>query len=561
MLIFAEQSVIEDPPFSRLDLISCRNLLIYFDLELQRKVFHLFHYALNDDGYLFLGSSETPGEFVDLFAVVDRKCKLYQCKLDVLHRPALHRKASSLKKNVTSLRSLYVRQEKSAFGLRELVEKELLHQFSPACVVIDKHGEILYIHGRTGKYLELPPGEARMNILQMARAGLRLELKAAISKVVTQKEPFYYQGLQVMGNGLPSMFNLSVRLVTEGPPALQGLIVVIFEDVKPPEGESFLKEIAVTSEQATFQDKRYEILERELLKNDGYLQATIEELGFSIEELQSTNEQLQSTNEELETTKQELQSVNEELMTVNAELIKNIDDLSRANNDINNMLTGTGVGIIFLDQQLRVKRFTSIAGKIINLIENDHGRPISHIACNLVGYDSLEQDAQAVLETLATKEMEVKSKDGIYYLMHILPYRTLNNAIDGVVITFIDITEQKRMQKSDNRLAVIVRDSSNAIMVYNFKGQIMAWNPGAQKMYDWSEAEALTMNIKDITPESKRKEALDMIKKLSRNEEIQPLQTQRISKSGKMIDVWLIISVLVNEVEEPYAIATIERYI
>jgi two-component system CheB/CheR fusion protein len=270
---------------------------------------------------------------------------------------------------------------------------------------------------------------------------------------------------------------------------------------------------------------------------------------------------LQSTNEELETTKQELQSVNEELMTVNAELIKNIDDLSRANNDINNMLTGTGVGIIFLDQQLRVKRFTSIADKIINLIENDHGRPISHISSNLVGYDSLEKDAQGVLDTLAIKEMEVKGKEGVYYLMRILPYRTLNNAIDGVVITFIDITEQKRMQKSDNRLAVIVRDSSNAIMVYNFKGQIMAWNPGAQKMYDWSETEALTMNIEDITPESKRKEAIDMIKKLSRNEEIQPLQTQRISKSGKIIDVWLIISVLVNEVEEPYAIATIERYI
>jgi two-component system CheB/CheR fusion protein len=363
----------------------------------------------------------------------------------------------------------------------------------------------------------------------------------------------------VAGNGLPSMVNLTVRLVAEGPPDLLGLIMVVFEEIKPPEEEGLLKEIAATSEQV--QDKRYEILERELLKNDEYLQASIEELGFSIEELQSTNEQLQSTNEELETTKQELQSVNEELMTVNAELIKNIDDLSRANNDINNMLTGTGVGIIFLDQQLCIKRFTSIADKIINLIENDHGRPISHIASNLVGYTDLEQDAQAVLDTLESKALEVQTRNELYYLMRILPYRTMNNAIDGVVITFIDITEQKRMQKSDNRLAVIVRDSSHAIMMFNLKGQIMAWNPGAQKMYDWSEAEALTMNMEDITPESRRKEARVMMKMLSRNEEIEPLQTQRISKNGNIIDVWLIISALVDELGEPYAIATIERYI
>lgn len=400
-----------------------------------------------------------------------------------------------------------------------------------------------------------------MNILQMARAGLSLELNNAISKVVAQQESVHYEGLRVVGNGQSSIVNLTVSLVLEGPPALQGLIIVIFEDVTPPEGAGLLQEVAVTSEQATYQNKRYEILERELRKNDDYLQTTIEELGTSIEELQSTNEQLQSTNEELETSKEELQSVNEELMTVNAELIKNIDDLSRANNDINNMLTGTGVSIIFLDQQLCIKRFTSIADKIINLIQNDLGRPISHFASNLVGYDSLEKDVQAVLDTLVPKAQEVQTKNGLFYLMRILPYRTLNNVVDGAVITFIDITEQRRLQKSDNRLAVVVRDSSDAIMVYNLKGRITAWNPGAQKMYGWSEAEALTMSMEDITPESKSNEALEMINKLFLNEKIEPFQTQRISKSGRIIDVWLIVSVLVNEVEEAYAIATIERYI
>jgi two-component system CheB/CheR fusion protein len=563
MVIFAEQSVTEDPPFSRLDLISCRNLLIYFDLELQRKVLQTFHYALNPDGFLFLGSSETIGEFEDRFTVVDSKCKLYQTKQVALPRPILHAKATFMKKNVTSVKTLYAEHKKSTFGIRELVESELLRQFTPASVVINKHGEILYIHGRTGKYLELPSGEARMNILQMARAGLRLELNNAISRVIAQKESYHCQGLRVVGSSQTSIVNLTVSLVSEGPPALLGLIIVIFEDVTPIDDQGLLKEVAVTREHThtIYQDERYEELERELRKNEDFLQTTIEELGYSIEELQSTNEQFQSINEELETSKEEIQSVNEELMSVNAELIKNIDDLSRANNDINNMLTGTGVSIIFLDLQLCIKRFTSIADKIIMLIQNDLGRPINHIATNLVGYDSLEKDVEAVLDTLVPKAQEVQTKNGLYYLMRIQPYQTLNGVIDGAVITFMDITEQKRLQKSDNRLAVIARDSCDSIMMYNLEGRIMAWNPGAQKMYGWSESEAVKMNIEDMTPESKSNEALNVMNKLSRNEKIEPFQTQRISKSGRIIDVWMIVSVLVNEVDEPYAIATIERYI
>ncbi len=248
-------------------------------------------------------------------------------------------------------------------------------------------------------------------------------------------------------------------------------------------------------------------------------------------------------------------------MTVNVELNENIYELSQANNDINNMLAGTGVGTIFVDHQLRIKRFTPIAAKVMNLLQNDLGRPINHIASKLVGYDCLEQDLNTVLDTLVSKEIEVQTSEGMCYLMRILPYRSLKNVIEGAVITFIDITEQKEMLNSVKRLALIVRDSCDAITMHDLKGQILAWNPGAQKLYDWSEAEAVTMNIQDIVPEGKGNEVFEIIKKLFCNEKIKPFQTQRINKNGKIVEVMLTASVLVNEAGEPYAIATTERFI
>ena len=312
-------------------------------------------------------------------------------------------------------------------------------------------------------------------------------------------------------------------------------------------------------------------MKQELRAKEEYLQTTNEELETSNEELkssneemQSVNEELQSTNEELETSKEELQSVNEELATVNAELQTKVVDLSRANNDMNNLLAGTGIGTIFVDHQLRILRFTPAVTQVINLILSDVGRPVDHIVSNLTGYDRLVADVKAVLDTLAPKEVEVQTKAGAWFLLRIRPYRTLENMIEGAVITFVDITEMKRAQQALReanalrRLAVVLRDAHDAITVQDMEGRILAWNPGAERMYGWSEAEALAMNIRDRIPESRQREELAIVQRLGRADVLEPYRTQRIAKDGRIVEVWLTATALVNKAGQVYAIATTE---
>ena len=317
-----------------------------------------------------------------------------------------------------------------------------------------------------------------------------------------------------------------------------------------------------------------EALKQELRTKDEYLQSTHEELESSNEELkasneemQSVNEELQSTNEELETSKEELQSVNEELATVNTELQTKVVDLSRANNDMNNLLAGTDIGTVFVDHQLRILRFTPAASVIINLILSDIGRPVAHIVSNLIGYDHLVSDTQSVLNTLTTKELEVQTKAGSWFAMRILPYRTLNNVIEGAVISFVEISETVKvrlaLEKSNDllRLAVVVRDAHDAITVQSTTGQMMAWNPGAVRMYGWTEAEALLMNVRDRIPAEKRSQALITLKELSQAAILAPYLTQRLNKQGEILKVSIISTALINESGEMYAIATTERLV
>jgi two-component system CheB/CheR fusion protein len=281
--------------------------------------------------------------------------------------------------------------------------------------------------------------------------------------------------------------------------------------------------------------------------------------------MQSMNEELQSTNEELETSKEELQSVNEELATVNAELQTKVIDLSRASNDMNNLLAGTGIGTIFVDHELRILRFTPAASAIINLILSDVGRPVGHIVPNLVGYRSLVADAQAVLDTLVPKEVDVQTTEGHWYTMRILPYRTLDNVIEGAVITFVDITEMVRTREAllkanvQLRLAVVVRDAFDAITVQDLEGRILAWNPSAVRMYGWSEAEALGMNVRERIPPALREQALARVHQLSQAKILESYSTQRLTKDGARVDVSLTSTALVNETGQVYAIATTER--
>ena len=357
--------------------------------------------------------------------------------------------------------------------------------------------------------------------------------------------------------------------------------MVIIEEAASPDKDTG-KDAAEAVSSMTV-DARIEELEAELRSKEEYLQTTVEEMETSSEELKSTNEEmqsvneeLQSTNEELETSKEELQSVNEELATVNTELLTKVSDLSRTNNDMTNLLSGTGVGTVFVDHQLHIQRFTPTAINAINLMAGDVGRPVGHITTNLENYDRLTEDTKAVLDTLIPKEVEVKTKKGAWYLMRILPYRTLENVIEGAVVVFIDITDRKRVEDewrlSENKttelmresetlrkLAVVAHDSRDAITAHDFAGRIMVWNPGAERMYGWSEAEAMAMNIRDMIPKERREEETAMAQKLGKSGVLEPFRAQRITKDGRTVEVWLTATELRNEAGEPYAVATTER--
>ncbi|MEI6104789.1 MAG: chemotaxis protein CheB [Methanothrix sp.] len=578
MLVFSEQDVIRDPPFSKLDLISCRNLLIYMGGDLQKKIIPLFHYSLNPGGFLFLGTSEIVGDFIDIFVALDRKLKLYQRKEDP-HRT----ERATLGRFMPPMTAIDATPRESArkttvagkLSLRDLTERTLLHQVVPAAALVNSQGNILYLHGRTGLFLEPTPGEAGINnILKMAREGLQRILTAALHKAASNNEVVRHSGLRVKTNGDMTTVNLTILPVASGPAATPELpmYLVILEVATPKEIEQAQQAAASVNVPDTDTALRISTLKQELRAKEEYLQTTNEELETSNEELKSTNEEMQSvneemqsTNEELETSKEELQSVNEELATVNAELQTKVADLSRANNDMNNLLAGTGIGTIFVDHQLRILRFTPTVTRIMNLINSDLGRPVSHLVTNLVGYDRLVVDVKTVLETLVSQEVEVQTQDGLWYTMRILPYRTQENVIEGAVITFIDITEVKNtkeaLRKANDmlRLAVVVRDAHDAITVQDLEGRILAWNPAAVSMYGWSETEALTMNVRDRIPEELREESLRMIHQLSLAEIIEPYLTKRVTKDGTILEVWMTSTALLNEAGQIYAIATTER--
>ena len=596
MLVFSEQDVIKDPPFSRLDLISCRNLMIYFGVELQRKLIPLFHYALKPKGLLFLGTSEGVGDFGDLFSVLDRKSKLYLKKEDFggRHSMALSRLfplLSDLAPSAPRAPNRLVFPTKPP--LKEMTEQALLRHLAPAAALVNAQGNIVYLQGRAGMYLELNPGEADVNnVLKMARKGMRMELTKALHTAQMTGETVTVAHLKVQVHDQLKPVNVTVIPVplSRAPeqdreratePAQPPLYLVLFEDdvqwpsLMPPSGDrgaTPLVAIPSNPMQEADTETRIAMLVSELQAKDEYIQSTHEELESSNEELkssneemQSVNEELQSTNEEMETSKEELQSLNEELATVNAELNAKVIDLSRVNNDMNNLLAGTGIATVFVDLQLHILRFTPAASLLINLIPGDVGRPVGHIVSNLLGYDQLLSDARSVLDTLAPKETRVQTIAGRWFTLRMRPYRTLDNVIEGVVITFEDITEIKQVEselRSVNqlvRLAVVVRDAHDAITVQNLEGRTLAWNPGAVRMYGWTEAQALEMNIRERIPQDRQDDSIAKLMQLSRSEVLEPYATQRIALGGAVLDVWITSTALMNDTGQMYAIATTER--
>ena len=561
MIVFSQQSLIKDPPFSNVDLVSCRNLLIYLDATLQKKIIPLLHYAMNPQGVLFLGTSETIGEFTDLFEPLDSKCKVYQRKEGNSH-PVIVYGAGRAHADRTEIAFDVDPHKRRPIDLQALAEKTVLDQYAPAAVLINDNYEIMHFVGRTEKYLVPPTGKPNFNLLNMARADLKIELTTALHRAKSEKKGITRKGIRIRSNGAFCIADLSVSPFADKD-LPSGLMLVIFEDKTP----DFTNDDGPPK---TVRDKskgsKVRQLEQELQSTREYLQATIEELETSNEELQSTNEEmqsvneeLQSTNEELETSKEELQATNEELNTVNGELQNKVNELSRTRDDLDNLLAANDIATIFLDNRLCIKRYTPAAARIIKLIPSDIDRPLNDLKTSFPQVD-LAKQAHNVLGDLNTQEMQITSEDKVSYQVKAMPYRTRDNVIDGVVMTFVNIQQQiGPAEYKIRRFATVLEDSNDAVSVQDLKGRILAWNKGAEKMYGWTESEALKMNAADLVPENRQEKFQTMVDRITKGETVQSFKTCRRTKNGQILNVWLTATPLGDENGRIVEMAITER--
>ncbi len=473
MVIFAEQNLIVDPPFTKLDLLSCRNLLIYLESELQTKLIQLFHYSLNPGGVLVLGSAESIGSATHLFSPLNVKARIFR-RLDAVARalplgfPASFVQTRS-RFGATAATALD--QLHGTLNYQAAVDKLILQRYAPAAVLVNDQGDLLYFSGKTGKYLEPAPGKPSLNLFAMAREGVNQALSEAFYRAVRSKTEVALKKVKISDNGTTQYVDVVVQPLDE-PADLRGRALIVFNDVAVPKR----KKLRHAGNEALDERYRVETLVQELQQSREEakstreeMQTSQEELKSSNEELQSANEELQSSNEELTTSKEEMQSMNEELQTVNHELQAKVAELSRASNDMKNLLDSTEIATLFLDETLNVRRFTSQATRIIKLIVGDAGRPITDIVTDLV-YPDMVTDAQEVLRTLVFREKDVPTKDGRWYKVRTMPYRTQENRIDGLVITFSDISVSKKLEAelraTQSHLQALMGDSKREVTIH-----------------------------------------------------------------------------------------------
>ena len=508
-VVFALHNTFGDPPFTRLDLLCCRNMLIYLNSTLQKQLMPLFHYALKPGALMFLGPSETTGPLSDLFVTLDSQWKLFR-------RGPGAAQPLSLKFGPSSWPSAATRQAEASAArpFREtdtsaLINNALLAESSPPSVIVTPYGEIVHVVGRTGPFLELMQGRVGTNVLEMARDGLRYELGAALKQVQAERREVVVSGLRLETGGVYRTLSLVLRPLDL--PRQNPLYLIVFhltplsaDSLPAPEGGGSQGDGA----QGGGDLGRVQFLEREIKYSNQYMQANIEGMEVSIEqfkttneELQTTNEELQSSNEELMTSKEELQSLNEELLTVNAEHQMIISGLGQANDDMKNLLDSAGIATVFLDNNLHIKRFTPLITSVIHLIPTDVGRPITHLMTNL-RYEHLERDIQGVLRTLVPFETEVQTHDGDWHLMKIAPYRTHDNFIDGAVIVFTSITAIKTLERQLRVLTLYADEAINAFpdpfIVLDPELRVMSANQAFYRMVGVSAEQAVGRRLGQV---------------------------------------------------------------
>jgi len=564
MCVFSEHSLIRDPPFLGLHLISCRNLLIYLDAELQKKLVPVFHYALRPGGYLFLGPSESLGEHPELFDMVDKRFRIFK-RAETAIRPVVEFPLSGrgAPRAVPSLPRPPATPPSQEQLVNSAFERMLLQEYTPPSAVVNERGDVLCVAGLTGGYLQPPAGVLTTNILDIAHASLRVELRTALIAAGRSGQKVVRDDVPVEVNGSPRRLRLTVRPMTRA--KHNGLFAVILQELMG-EAETETPEGAEPSVLGADSASVIEQLEGELRTTRADLRATIEELESSNEELKSsneellsTNEEMQSANEELQSSQEELKSVNEELSTVNTELGRKVEEIGRANSDLQNLFSSSDVITLFLDRELRLARFTPAARTFFRLIEADAGRPLTDLASRFAGQD-LAAVAGEVVRTLRTVERQVETVDGRgWYLLRILPYTTVEGVVAGVVITLADITRIKHAEADLRRLATALIASNDAVTVLDLEGRILDWNRAAERMYGYSAAEAIQMNYEALVPEEHRGDFRSRLAAIARDEKVESLEVRRRTKDGRVLDVWLTFTKLADDRGRPTGVASTER--
>ena len=560
MIVFAKHNIIMDPPFTKIDIISCRNLLIYLEPVLQNKILGLFYYSANPEGIMILGSSETLGKQSRLFSPVDNKLKIYR-RSSTASIPDLFAFPSSFIRTNPN-HSEKILQTKSSEDIQTLADRMLLEKFSPVGVLVNESGDIIYFSGRTGKYLEPAAGKVNMNVFAMLREGLMNEFPVAFQKAITGNEPVVLSNIKVGRNGGSHFVDVSIQRIDK-PGPLKGTVMIMFSDVpqvteikslaKKVTGKTNIRQLELEKELQTKREEMQNTLEE--------IQSSQEELKSTNEELQSTNEELQSTNEELTSSKEEMQSLNEELQTVNAELQAKVDDFMRVNNDMKNLLNSTDIATLFLDKELNIRRYTTQATQIFKLIKSDIGRPFTDQVSDLI-YPDLESDALEVLRTLVFIQKQIPTTDHRWYSIRIMPYRTSDDRIDGLVITFINITELKqadaKLFEKEQFIHLLAKNTSNVILTLSSDFKIQFLNPVAEQYFGKKREQVLNLSfIQLFISDAMQNKVENDLKKVMKTDKDGKLKIQTIADGKNLrISDWSV-TIQHNDMKMPAGLVLI----
>ncbi len=553
LCVFAVQDLTRDPPFSRMDLVSCRNLLIYFGPELQKRVLGTLYYALKPNGYLLLGTSESIGQSADLFSLTDKRFKIYEKKpaQGPFPRPAgawsaTHLAGSPLPPSPAT--GVAARDP-----MRE-AEQYILAEFGPPALIVNDKMEVVGYSGHTGPYIEPAHGAASAKLLKVVRQELTAALHVGVRQALENHERVRQESVRYRGQA----GDRCVDLVVAPLPAVPGHVLVVFE-------ETAVATTAPPPSSDGEQARRARTLEQELSATRAQLQSIVndqvntgEALRAAYEELLSSNEELQGTNEELESAKEELQSTNEELATVNEELVVRNRQLEHAHDDLLNLLASAELPMVMLDAQLRVRHFTPMARPLLNLIDADIGRPLRDLRTNL-DIDDLGRHLREVIDKAISRTIEVRDSRDRWYSLRMRPYKSKDGAVEGAVLVFVDLAEFSAGQAQVHRLAAMVRESADAIILLGLDGRILEWNRGAEALYGYPEEEAQRMNLNDLVPPAAHRAVREMLQQLGRGETLRYVEAPRVTRDGRELEVRFTASPLPGPSGTPSAIVTIEQ--